>query len=69
MKDKKRAVDVVLNGLEGKIIVNGEEYNSVMPALGLDDEDVANVVTYIMNSWGNKGGETSPAEVKALRKK
>lgn len=69
MKDKKRAIQVVLNGLDGKVVVNGAEYNGVMPALGLDDEDVANVVTYIMNTWGNKGDETTPAEVKALRKK
>lgn len=69
MKDKKRAIGIVINGLEGKVTVNGEDYNGVMPALGLDDEDAANVVTYIMNSWGNKDGETTPAEVKAQRKK
>ena len=51
-----------------KITVNGEEYNSVMPAVALDDEKVANVVTYIINSWGNKGGEVTPADVKAARK-
>lgn len=69
MADKKRAVETVINGLEGKITVNGEEYNGVMPALGLDDEDVANVVTYIRNSFGNSSDEVKPSEVKALRKK
>lgn len=66
-KDPKRAISAILNGLSGKITVNGQEYDSVMPAVALDDEKVANVVTYIMNSWGNKGGETTPEEVKAAR--
>lgn len=68
MADKKRAVKSILNGLNGEIVVNGETYNGVMPAVGLDDEDTANVVTYIMNSWGNKDGETKPSDVKKLRK-
>lgn len=38
-----------------------------MPALALNDEEVANVVTYILNSWDNAGGEVTPAEVKANR--
>ncbi|MDN5801900.1 copper-containing nitrite reductase [Psychrobacter sp. FME5] len=67
-KDPKRAIDAILNGLTGKITVNGEEYDSVMPAVALDDEKVANVVTYIINSWDNKGGEITPADVKAARK-
>ncbi len=67
-KDPKRAISAILNGLSGKITVNGQEYDSVMPAVALDDEKVANVVTYIMNSWGNKGGEITPEEVKAARK-
>lgn len=69
LTNRKRAIQTVIHGLEGKIIVNGEEYNGVMPALGLDDEDTANVVTYIMNSWGNKAEQITPAEVKSLRAK
>ncbi|MFZ3230684.1 MAG: copper-containing nitrite reductase [Pseudobdellovibrio sp.] len=69
MADKKRAIGVVLNGLEGKVIVNGAEYAGVMPALGLDDEDVANVLSYVTNTWGNKGEEVKSSEVKSLRKK
>jgi len=67
MKDKKRAIGVVLKGLHGEITVNGETYNSVMPALGLSDEDAANVLTYIRNSWGNKGDVVTPEEVKKER--
>jgi nitrite reductase (NO-forming) len=68
MADKKRAIRTIIDGLEGKIKVNGVEYDGVMPALGLDDEDVANVLTYIRNTWGNKGGVVTPNEVKAVRK-
>lgn len=69
MADKKRAIGVVMNGLNEKITVNGTEYNGVMPALGLDDEDIANVLSYVRNSWGNKSDEVKSSEVKALRKK
>ena len=68
MADKKRAIQVVINGLEGKTVVNGVDYNGVMPALGLDDEDVANVLSYVFNTWGNKGAEVTRAEVKSARK-
>jgi nitrite reductase (NO-forming) len=69
MADKKRAIRVVLEGLAGKIEVNGSDYDGVMPALSLDDEDIANVLTYVRNSWGNKGDEVSASEVGGLRKK
>ncbi len=65
--DPNRAIDAIHNGLSGKITVNGKEYNSVMPAVDLDNEKIANVVTYIMNSWGNKGGEITPAHVAARK--
>ena len=65
--DPNRAIDAIHNGLSGKITVNGKEYDSVMPAVNLDDEKAANVVTYIMNSWGNKGGEITPEDVAARK--
>ena len=65
--DKKRAIQVVMNGLEGPITVNGQKINGVMPRLGLSDEDIANVLTYVYNSWGNSGQEVTPSEVKAAR--
>ena len=61
--DMKRAVQVVTAGLSGKITVNGKEFNSVMPAWQLSDEDVANVLTYVSSEWGNKGEEFTPAFV------
>lgn len=65
--DKVRAIKVVTGGLQGKIIVNGKEYNSVMPAWDLSNEEIANVLTYVYNTWGNSGKEVTPAEVKTHR--
>ncbi len=65
--DRRRAISTVLNGLTGPVVVNGATFNSAMPALGLSDEDVANALTYVFNSWNNAGHEITPAEVKAVR--
>lgn len=67
LNDKTKAISAVKNGLSGDIVVNGEKYNGVMPALGLSDEDIANVLTYVYSSWGNGKKVVSPAEVKALK--
>jgi nitrite reductase (NO-forming) len=65
--DKIRAIKTVTGGLETKLIVNGREFNGVMPAWSLSDEDIANVLTYVYNAWGNSGLEVTPEEVKAYR--
>ena len=41
-------------GLSGPIVVNGEEYNGVMQDQGLDDDEIADVMNYILNNWGNE---------------
>ncbi len=66
-KDISRAIDSVLNGLSGKIKVNGIAYDGVMPKVLLSDQEIANVMTYIMNSWGNEFGNVKPSDVQALR--
>jgi nitrite reductase (NO-forming) len=65
--DVSRAIAIVLNGLSGEITVNGTVFNSVMPAVHLDDEDVANVLTYVYSQWGNRGAAVTPAQVRAVR--
>lgn len=65
--DKHRAIDIVLRGRTGPVTVNGKAYNSAMPALGLSDEDVANVLTYVYSSWHNAGHDVTAADVKATR--
>lgn len=64
-----KAIAAVLNGLSGEITVNGKKYNNVMPAQTLSDEEVANVLTYVYNSWGNDKREITPAMVKSVRDK
>ena len=65
--DKIRAIKTVTGGLETKLTVNGHEFNGVMPAWSLSDEDIADVLTYVYNTWGNSGLEVTPDEVKAYR--
>lgn len=69
-KDKKVIIDNVTNGLKGEVTVNGKKFNNVMVPLPKEytDEDAANVITYIMNSWGNSGPVVTAAEVKKIRK-
>lgn len=66
-KDTKKIIDAVKNGLTGAIKVNGEKYDGVMPSLGLSDEDIANVLTYVYHSWGNSKKTISPQQVKAIK--
>lgn len=65
--DLNRAIDIILNGKTGEITVNGEKYNSVMTKQDLTDEEVANVLTYIYNSWGNSKKEVTASMVASKR--
>jgi len=56
--DKIRAIKTVTGGLETKLTVNGHEFNGVMPAWGLSDEEIADVLTYAYNTWGNSGSRS-----------
>ena len=67
--NKKRAIQIVLGGKEGKITVNGVKWDGVMPPQELGDEEVAAAINYVYSSWGNKGYKVTPAEVKAERAK
>ncbi|TGE06225.1 c-type cytochrome [Hymenobacter fodinae] len=65
--DKTRLVKVVLNGLQGEDI-DGEPYNNVMPAFDiLTDQQIADVLTYVRNSFGNKASAIKAPEVKTIR--
>ena len=58
----------MLHGRSGPITVNGETYDSVMPAIALNNEQIANVLTYVLNSFGNNGGQVTGAQVEKQRK-
>jgi mono/diheme cytochrome c family protein len=67
-KDPKRAIDIVLHGINGEITVNGKKYNLDMPAQSqLTDQQITDVLNFVHNSWGNKGKIITVAQVKATR--
>lgn len=65
--NKTLAIETVVHGRQGELVVNGEKFNSVMPAQQLTDEEVANVLTYVYSNWGNSKQVVTPAEVKKIR--
>lgn len=57
-KNPKVLAEVILHGKVGPITVNGKDYNSNMPPMNqLTDDEVANISTYVLNTWGNPGGQ------------
>ncbi|MBI2890290.1 MAG: nitrite reductase, copper-containing [Nitrospirae bacterium] len=69
MEDKARSIHIVLNGLKGPVRVNGVDYAAEMPKLNLTDDEIAAILTYVRNSWGNKGDMVMPEEVAVERAK
>jgi mono/diheme cytochrome c family protein len=70
-KDPSRIIRIVLNGLQGPIMVSGKQWGtgSMVPwrdAL-TSDEDVAGVLTFVRASWGNKAPAVNPDDVKKIR--
>ncbi len=61
--DINRTISSIKYGLKGPIIVNGEKYNSIMVSQGLDDEEISDVVNYILNSWGNSTDKLITEEI------
>ena len=67
--DKERLIKVLLNGMEGSLKVGDEVYNGVMPQHSfLKDKEIADVLTYVRSSFGNKSSEVSENEVQEIRK-
>lgn len=68
--EKDTLIAIVLNGLQGEITVKGETYNSVMtPHNFLTDDEIASVLTYVRQSFGNNSSEINAEEVAAIRNK
>jgi len=70
--DKERLIKISMYGLMGEIDVNGVKYNNVMappgiPPGSLTDDQIANVLTYIRNDWGNSASAVSADEVATVR--
>jgi len=68
MADPRRSIHIVLGGLQGEVTVNGQTYNNVMPPLAnFTDHEIADVLTYVRNSFGNQGAPIAPEDVAAVR--
>jgi len=68
--DKTQLIQIVLNGMNGKTEINGDTYQNVMaPHSDLTDQQIADVLTYVRNSFGNKASAVSVLQVKAVRAK
>ncbi|WP_281268732.1 cytochrome D1 domain-containing protein [Wenzhouxiangella sediminis] len=68
MGNAEYVIENVLAGRQGELTVNGVTYNGVMPAMSyLSDQDVADIVTYVLNSWGNDGATITADQVAAQR--
>jgi nitrite reductase (NO-forming) len=63
-----KGIGIILNGLQGEITVNGTNYNNIMPAVSLSDDQVASILTYIHNKFENDGGLVKAADVDSWRK-
>jgi len=56
-KNKNQLACIIKNGLKGKIEINGQVYEGEMPAQAkLSDIEIAQIITYITNSFGNQQG-------------
>ena len=61
-------IPVILNGLQGPIEVKGESYNNAMAQHAfLSDEEIAAVLTYVRQSFGNNASEITPEQVAEIR--
>ena len=68
--DQARLTRIVLKGLNETIEIDGEEYSNAMPAFPqLSDQQIADGLTYVRNSFGNKASAVTPAFVKSVRAK
>ncbi|MBT3873121.1 MAG: cytochrome c, partial [Flavobacteriaceae bacterium] len=65
--DVKRAISIIVNGKSGEIEVNGKTYNSVMTKQTLTDTEVADVLTYVYNTWGNNKTNVKVSTVQEVK--
>ena len=68
--DKKTLIKIILNGLKGgEIEIDGDRFHNPMPPQAdlMSDKEIADVLTYVRNTFGNKASTVTPTEVKAAR--
>jgi mono/diheme cytochrome c family protein len=65
-----RLIRIVLSGMHGPVTVKGQTFNnSMVPWNTLSDDEIAAVITYLRQEWGNDASDVTPEQVKAIREK
>lgn len=66
----ERIIEIVLHGLQGKLQVNGKEFNLAMPPHkdSLKDDQIADIISYVRSSWGHKESPVTKEQIAAMRK-
>jgi len=68
LKNRTESIKAIKYGMSGEIKVNGKTYNNTMSNLGLYDDEVADVMNYVLNNWGNKSKKmVTEEEVKSIK--
>lgn len=57
MSNREKSIRGIKYGQRGELLVNGVIYNNVMDPLGLEDDEIADVMNFILNSWGNSSDD------------
>ncbi|MBT8211434.1 MAG: cytochrome c [Eudoraea sp.] len=66
-KNRESSIRGVKYGQRGEMTVNGVVYNNTMMPMGLEDEEIADVLNFVMNSWGNQQDKpVTPKEVSEI---
>jgi mono/diheme cytochrome c family protein len=66
--DPTKLIEVTMKGMSGKVVIDGIEYNGIMPPhMHLTDKQLADVLTYVRANFNNNAGAITPPEVAKLR--
>lgn len=66
-KNLDASIAGIIKGNQGEMVVNGVKYNQVMPPQNLNDDQIANVMTFVLNNWGNEHDAITPDHVAKVR--
>src|ERR1700743_1312043 len=68
LRNKAKLISIVLNGFNESVEIDGSTYSNIMPSQDfLKDQEIADVLTYVRNSFGNKASAVTLADVKKAR--
>jgi mono/diheme cytochrome c family protein len=67
LADRNRAIKQIIEGSSEEMVVNGETYNGAMAPQNLENQEIVDVMNYILNSWKNEGGVVTLEEVQSYK--